>query len=117
MCPMSSASISEAGKEVLVAAETHGRVFFIRVDRDSGQVSDPISPEKPAKYPVALANERGDTLFVWAEGAGWNRGGSVAYEVFNESGTTLEKSRVDGLPAWSLPTAFVERSGNFTVVY
>jgi hypothetical protein len=32
-CPMSSASLSECSGQILAAAETHGRVFFIRLGR------------------------------------------------------------------------------------
>jgi hypothetical protein len=117
-CPMSSASISENSGQILVAAETHGRVFFIRLDPKSGEVSSPVSPETHAKYPVALGNTRGEMILVWAEDTGWNKGGSVAWQVYNRAGEPLSvKGRADGLPVWSMPTAFVEADGNFTIIY
>jgi hypothetical protein len=117
-CPMSSAFISQTPADILAAAETHGRVFFVRVDPKTGQVSSPVSPDIQAKYPVAVANSKGETLFVWTEGTGWNKGGSVAYQVFDKDNKPLsEKARAEGLKAWSLPTAFAERDGNFAIVY
>jgi len=46
----------------------------------------------------------------------WNKGGSVAWQLCD--GKLLSPAgRADGLPAWSLPTAFTDQSGNFTIVY
>jgi hypothetical protein len=117
-CPMSSASLSESSGQILAGAETHGRVFFIRMDAKTGKVSSPVSPDTQAKHPVVLGNSRGDVLLAWAEGTGWNKGGSVAWQLYDREDKPLPaKGRGDGLPTWSLPTAFVEPDGNFTVVY
>src|SRR5439155_5672456 len=53
-CPMSSASLVETATDVLAGAETHGRVFLIRMNRDTGKVWEPVSPEVRAKYPIAV---------------------------------------------------------------
>ena len=117
-CPMSSAWLSETDGSVLAAAETHGRVFFIQVDRKDGRTSSPICPEAKAKYPVALGNARGEVLLVWAENTAWDKGGDVAWQVYDSRGEpTAEKGRAEGLPAWSLPTAFTGQDGSFTIVY
>jgi hypothetical protein len=76
---MSSASLSESSGQILAAAETHGHVFFIRIDAKTGRVSSPVSPETQAKHPVVIGNSRGEVLLAWAEGTGWNKGGSVAW--------------------------------------
>jgi hypothetical protein len=117
-CPMSSASLSECSGQILAAAETHGRVFFIQLDPKTGKVSSPISPDAQAKHPVAIGNTRGEILLVWAEGTGWNKPGSVAWQVYDHEGKPLPvRGRVDGLAVWSLPTAFVEPDGHFTIIY
>jgi len=117
-CTMSSASLSENSGEILAAAETHGRVFFIRLDPKSGKVSSPVCPETQAKFPVAIGNTRGEVLLAWAEGTAWNKGGSVAWQLYDREGTPLSsKGRADDLATWSLPTAFVEPTGNFTIIY
>ena len=117
-CPMSSASLSENLGEILAAAETHGRVFFVRLDPKSGKVSSPVSPETQAKHPVAIGNTRGEVLLAWAEGTGWNKGGSVAWRVYDREGKPLSANgRADGLAIWSLPTAFAEPNGTFTIIY
>src|SRR5262249_27776718 len=117
-CPMSSASLSESPAGVLAAAESRGRVFFVRLDPASGKVSKPLSPEVNAKHPVTVANANGDVLFAWAEDTGWGKGGSVAWQVYDKDlQPTNEKGRAEALPAWSLPTAFAQPDGNFTVLY
>jgi hypothetical protein len=67
---------------------------------------------------VAAANARGEILLAWAEGTGWDKGGSVAWQICDRDGKALSpRGHADGLAVWSLPTAFADRSGNFTVVY
>jgi hypothetical protein len=117
-CPMSSATISEASGQILAAAETHGRVFFVCLDPKTGKVSSPVSPETQAKHPVVIGNSRGEVLLAWAEDTGWNKAGSLAWQVYDHEGKhTSAKGHADGLPVWSLPTAFADQSGNFTIVY
>jgi hypothetical protein len=117
-CPMSSASLSECRGEIVAAAETHGRVFFVRVDPRTGKVSGPISPDAHAKYPAVAANAQGEVLLVWAEGSAWNKGGSISWQVYDREGKPVgEESHADRLPPWSLPTAFAETSGRFTIIY
>ena len=117
-CPMSSAFLSETKAGVLAAAETHGRVFFVRVDPKTGKVSEPISPSTKAKHPVAVGNAQGEVLLVWTEGTGWAKGGAVVWQLYDKEGNALEeKGRADGVPVWSLATAFARPNGSFVVVY
>lgn len=117
-CPMSSAFLCESGREVLVAAETHGRVFFVRVDPETGKVSEPISPETKGQHPVVIANKNGEILLVWTEGTSWGKSGSVAWQLYSKDGTPLSRiNRAEGLPAWSLAAAFTQPSGDFVIVY
>ena len=84
------------------------------------QVSKPISPIIGAKrkHPVAVGNDRGESLFVWTEGTAWAKGGSVVWQVFDQDGkASSEKGRADGVPVWSLATAFAKPDGNFVIVY
>jgi hypothetical protein len=117
-CPMSSAFLSEAKTGILAAAETHGRVYFVRVDAKTGKVSEPVSPEVKGKFPVVLANQRGEVLLVWIEGVGWGKGGSVAWQMYGPDGQAeAEVGRAQDVPAWSMAAAFAERSGDFVIVY
>lgn len=117
-CPMSSAFLSETKAGVLAAAETHGRVFFIRVDAKTGKVSSPVSPEVKGKHPVAVGNAAGEVLLAWTEGTGWSKGGAVAWQLYDESGNpTSEKGRAEGVPTWSLVAAVTRPDGNFVIIY
>ena len=119
-CPMSSATLTEGKTGVLAAWETGDNVFFAGVDPKTMQVSRPVSPLAglKRKHPVAVANARGETLFVWTEGTGWAKGGSVAWQIFDKEGNASgEKNRAPGVPVWSLPTAFAKPDGAFVIVY
>jgi hypothetical protein len=120
ICPMSSATLTEASGGILAAWETGDQVYWAKVTSKTMQVSEPISPEGKArrKHPVAVANERGETLFVWTENTSWGKGGVVVWQLFDSDGKVIsEEKRADGLPAWSLATAFAEANGNFVIVY
>lgn len=117
-CPMSSASLFESRRGILAAAETHGRVFYIRVGGETGQVSAPVSPPQQAKHPVIVENAAGEILLVWTEGTGWRKGGSVAWQVYDEKGrATSESGKAEGVPVWSLATAVARPDGRFVIIY
>ncbi len=117
-CPMSSAFMSETKTDVLAAAETHGRVFFIRVNRNTGKASSPVSPEAKGKHPVAVGNAKGEVLLAWTEGTGWGKGGAVAWQLYDEADNpTSEKGRAEGVPAWSLVAAVAKPDGSFVIIY
>ena len=84
------------------------------------EVSKPVAPAGSAKrkHPVAVANAKGETLFAWTEGTGWAKGGAVAWQLYDKDGNaTEEKGRADGVPVWSLVTAFARPDGSFVIVY
>jgi hypothetical protein len=120
-CPMSSYALTESGTDVLAAWETDGQVYYARIDPASGKRSEPVAAPgvgKGRKHPVVASNARGETILVWTEGMGWNRGGSVAWQVFDLAGKpTGDRGRVDGVPTWSLVATFARPDGGFTVVY
>jgi hypothetical protein len=117
-CPMSSASLSETADEVLAAAETHGRVFYVRINPKTGQVSEPVSPDAKGQHPVVIANSRGEVLLVWTEGTTWGKGGRVAWQLYRQDGKPISGSgHAEGLPAWSLAAAFTQPSGDFVIVF
>jgi hypothetical protein len=117
-CPMSSAFLSEATAGVLAAAETHGRVYFLRVDPKTAKASEPVSPSVNGKYPVVVGNARGEVLLAWAEGTSWGQGGAVAWQVYDRAGNpTLEKGRAEGFPVWSLVAAVPKPDGSFEILY
>ncbi len=121
ICPMSSFALAATGDSVLAGWETDGQVFFCRIHPATGKRSEPIAPPGAArgrKHPVLAGNARGETILVWTEGMGWNRGGAVAWQVYDKDGKpTAEKGRADGVPTWSLAAVFARADGGFTIVY
>lgn len=120
-CPMSSYALTQTNAGVLAAWETNGQVSFALLDPESGKKSEPVpAPGKGVgrKHPAVASNLRGETILVWTEGTGWNRGGAVAWQVFDKDGKpTRERGRADGVPTWSLVAVFARPDGGFTVLY
>jgi hypothetical protein len=117
-CPMSSAAISELGERVLTAWETAGQIHLgILDDKKLSRIIPPGGAGK-RKHPLIAANKNGDVLLVWTEGTGWQRGGAVAWQLFDTSGKPLgERGRKDGVPMWSFAAAYARPNGNFVVIY
>jgi hypothetical protein len=81
----------------------------------------PVSPEGDPgnrKHPRLAADNSGNVLLVWAEGTGWQKGGAIAWQVFDALGRPITgaKARTEGLPVWDFAAAVAGESG-FEVVY
>jgi hypothetical protein len=121
ICPMSSESFTQApGGAVLAAWDTKEQVYFTRID-PSGKRSAPVAAPgtgRMRKHPAVAVNAKGETLFVWTEGMGWNRGGTLVWQVYDKDGNpTAERGHTSGVPVWSLVAAFVRPDGRFAIVY
>jgi hypothetical protein len=120
-CPMSTMAFAESNDSVLAAWETDGQVYCTRIDQKTGKRSELLAApgkSKNRKHPVVAGNQRGETILVWTEGMGWNKGGSLAWQVFDKSGKpTAEKGRADGVPVWSLVAVCARSDGGFTILY
>jgi hypothetical protein len=121
-CPMSLPALARAGRGVLAAWETKGQVYFATIDPETGRWSPPASPpggRGDRKLPVVAANARGEAILAWAEGTGWQRGGDLAWQVFDRDGRpTDRRGRVEGgIPVWSLPAVVARPDGGFTIIH
>jgi hypothetical protein len=121
VCPMSSAALADCETGVLAAWETRGRVAFSRVDLRTRQVSPPIAPPDgrgDRKHPAVAGNACGETILVWTEGTGWQKGGSLAWQVFDRSGRPSgPPGRIEGgVPVWGLATVVARPDGGFTII-
>jgi hypothetical protein len=122
MCPMSSEAFAEGPDGVIAAWDTEGQIYFTRT------ASKALAPE-PAraapgaggerKHPALAVNARGETLLVWTEGTGWNRGGTLAWQLYDRSGNPTAESgrRAGAIPVWGLPAAVAEPDGRFTIYH
>jgi len=120
-CPMSTDFISRTRLNTLIAWETAGQVFYARVAPGGDKISEAVAPPGPGgdrKHPVVVSNARGEILLAWTDGTAWQRGGSVAWQVFDEGGRPLsQKGNLPGLPVWDLVAAFAGTDGRFTILY
>jgi hypothetical protein len=120
-CPMSSFALAEGAAGILAAWETDGQVFYTRLDPATGkhgEVRAAPGAGKGRKHPALAANAQGETILVWTEGTGWNRGGSLRWQVFAKDGNpTSEAGSANGVPVWSLVAVFTRPDGGFVIVY
>ena len=118
-CPMSSMSFAETGGTTLAAWETGGQVFYGKVS--GAAVPKPIAAPgegKGRKHPRLAMNSRGETILLWTEGTGWQRGGSLAWQVFDRNGSPIgAKGSAPGAPTWSFGAVAARPDGSFTVLY
>ena len=57
-------------------------------------------------------------ILAWTEGTGWQRGGALAWQVYNKNLEPLESGRRPGaIPVWGLPAVVAEANGNFTIYH
>ncbi len=145
-CPMSSESLAQApgGGPVVAAWETDGQVYraavapvaastttervatasaasaasaIVRFEPPQG-APDRKNSKGQRKHPALAVNRDGQTLSAWTEGTGWARGGTLAWQVYDKDGAPVGRTeRVDGVPVWSLPTAFARPAGGFVLIY
>lgn len=117
---MSSEALVEGPAGMLAAGETAGQVWFARMNgRTPGRLVAAPGGAAGRKHPAVAGNARGETLLVWTEGTGWQKGGSLAWQVFDRNDRpTGKRGRLEGaVPVWGLAAAAVRPDGGFTVVY
>ncbi|MBI3882095.1 MAG: hypothetical protein HY301_18805 [Verrucomicrobia bacterium] len=115
-CPMSSESLVESGGKVFAAWETAQQVRFAELGAGTPKLVAPPGAGK-RKHPALARNAAGVTLFAWSEDTTFNKGGSVAWQLFDSNGQPVgEPGRGADLPKWSLPAA-AARAGGFVVLY
>jgi hypothetical protein len=120
-CPMSSMDLAGNANLVVGAWETGGQVYWARVDRDASGAGQPVSAPgegKGRKHPRVAVNQSGDVLVAWTEGTGWQKGGSLAYQVYDRTGKALtEKAQLPGIAAWSFAAVAARADGSFSLIY
>lgn len=114
-CPMSLPALDSRSTGMHFAWETGGRLF--------GQATDASEPTllvsgPGARHPSMASNSRGETLLVWTEGTGWNRGGSLGWRLFDAQGKpTVTGGKREDMPVWSYPAVATRPDGSFVVAY
>lgn len=118
-CPMSTATMATTSdKRVVGAWENNGQVFLATLDQSAQKpVAAPATTGK-RKHPAIATNARGETILVWTEGAGWKKGGSLAWQIYDKNSKPVgEMGAAQGVPVWGLATVIAEAGGGFTIIY
>ena len=118
-CPVSTTTLSRGPTGMTVAWETQGQVYYARADRLDAAIPAPGTAEIRRKNPAVAVNHRGDTLLVWADGAGFRSGGSLHWQVFDPGGrpTSEQSLGTDTVPDASVPAAFARADGTFLIIF
>jgi hypothetical protein len=118
-CPMSTVSLAQAGERVLLSWETEKQIYFAPVDMRTKVVGNPMpAPGEGTnrKHPAIAGNKLEQVLLAWTEGTGWKKGGSLAWQAFNDAGHPLSTNEVSAsVPAWDLATV-VPFKNDFLVI-
>jgi hypothetical protein len=117
-CPMSSMDFAENSNTVIGAWETGGQVYWARVDRAAAQPVAAPGEGKGRKHPRVAVNRAGEVLLVWTEGTGWQKGGSLAWQLYDRAGQpTGENKQLPGIPTWSFAAVTARTDDGFSILY
>jgi len=116
-CPMSSMDFAQTGNKVEGAWETRGQVYFEDLTATGSAPVSAAEGGQNHKHPRLAIAPDGETVMTWTEGTGWNRGGSLAWQLYDAAGKPLgKKCTAPGVPAWSFG-AVVTKPGGFLILY
>jgi hypothetical protein len=122
VCPMSSEAFAGTEKRVTAAWETNFQIYYSVIAVGGAKAARPqriAGKGRSQKHPAIAIGPKGDSILVWAEGTGWQKGGALAWQVYDAAGRpTRERGRIaDGIPVWSLPTVVADREGRFVIFH
>lgn len=106
---------------VYAAWETNGQIYFACRKSGADSFGEPQAAPgdgRDRKHPSLAINSRGEILLAWTEGTGWQKGGALAWQLFDKDGKPTDiKGRLEGgIPVWGLPTA-VATNGEFAIIH
>lgn len=119
-CPMSSTALAADATRLHTTWEIGTQVYLGGIDLATGGPFPPVSPPGTGKrkHPTLALNSNGETLLAWTEGTGWNKGGTLAWQLFDRSHRPVGPGgRAPNVPVWGLATAFATAGGDFVIVY
>lgn len=115
MCPMSSASLLPASSSLRAAWENDGRIVLSQL-AVPGSSARKIGP-KNAKHPALALNTRQQLLIASVIGSGWNKAGTLHWELLDHDGKVTSSGDGGKLPLWSFPAAYACPDGSFIILH
>ena len=116
-CPMTSMALASTSDRMYGAWETAGQVSFGAIDLAGGRITQRVDAPGEGgtrKHPRLAVNAHGETLLVWTDGTAWARGGSLAWQAFDDSGhPTSQHGSLPGIPVWSFAATVSRPDGGF----
>jgi hypothetical protein len=121
-CVMSTAALANGPDDGVVAAwETEGQIL-VQSSAAAGAASRSVAPAgSPGnrKHPRLAVNAKGERLLCWMEGTGWERGGTLVWQLCDKSDAPIEgaSGRLDGVPVWSFGEPVALKDGRFVLFH
>lgn len=120
-CPMSTLARAEGPSGVVAAWDTDGQIYSATVKPGTAEFTNPEAAPGHGgkrKHPSLAINAKGEMVLAWTEGTGWQKGGALAWQVFDKTGKpTEDKGRAErDIPVWGLPTVAATGEG-FTILH
>ena len=87
-CVMSTADFIETDDDIYAAWETKMQVYYGKFDPATGTVAERIAAPgkgKMRKHPTLATRSDGQVLLLWTEGVFFGRGGSMAWQIFDNN--------------------------------
>ena len=109
-CPMSSMSLVFHDGKVVAAWEREGQISLGPLEGDLRL--SPGGKSAQRKHPV-LAVNGGDLLVAWTEGTGWQKGGTMSWQILGGSNLTPSKQSGGngGVKVWSFVSVAPTKDG------
>ena len=117
-CPMATYALTENKNEILGAWETKGRIYSGAISSANAPAFIP-APTSGAvqKHPFLVPSANGQSLLIWTEGTSWQKGGALAWQIYDAQGNPLARgSKPGAVSVWGLATAYAEPDG-FVILY
>jgi len=121
-CVMSTAALANGPGDAIVAAyETKGQIFLQSAPA-GGEPSRAVAPAGAPgdrKHPRLAVNSKGERLLCWMEGSGWEKGGTLVWQLYERGGAPIAgaSGRIEGVPIWSFGAPVALKDDRFVLFH